>query len=99
MKITLALRGGLAAPVYLNRPPRQVDVAALPAADAAELSRLVAVAKAEPATAPSAKPVPDAMSFTITIDDDGEQTVLKQSDPHLSPAFGALLGRLQSHLK
>ena len=97
MKITLAPHGGLAAAVYLGRPPREVDADALPAAAAAELARLVAAAKAAPAPAASSRAVPDAMSYTITIDDGGRQTVLKQSDTTMSPAFGALLGWLQSH--
>jgi emfourin len=38
------------------------------------------------------------MSYTITIEDGGRQTVLKQSDTAMSPAFAALLTWIQSHL-
>jgi hypothetical protein len=96
MKVTLALRGGLAAAVYLNRPPRQVDSADLPTAAAAELSRLAAAAMAAPEPR-AARPMPDAMSYTITIEDSGRQTVLKQSDTAMSPSFADLLGWLQRH--
>jgi hypothetical protein len=97
MKITLAPHGGPAAAVYLSRPPREVDVDALPAVVAAEVARLVAAALAAPA-AVSSRDVPDATSYTITIDDSGRLSVLKQTDTTMSPAFGALLGWLQSHL-
>jgi hypothetical protein len=98
MKITLAPHGGPAAAVYLSRPPREVDVDALPALVAAEVARLVAAALAAPAAAASSRDVPDATSYTITIDDSGRLSVLKQTDTTMSPAFGALLGWLQSHL-
>lgn len=98
MKITLALHGGLAAGIRLNRPPRQVDAAALPSEAAAELARLVAAAQGAAAPAETPKSAPDAMSYTITIEDGGRQTVLKQSDTAMSPAFAALLSWLQSHL-
>jgi hypothetical protein len=99
MKITLAPHGGPAAAVYLSRPPREVDVDALPAVVAAEVARLVAAALAAPAAAAvSSRDVPDATSYTITIDDSGRLSVLKQTDTTMSPAFGALLGWLQSHL-
>ncbi len=97
MKVTLAPHGGLAAAVHLSRPPRLVDSADLPAAAAAELAGLAGEAVAAPAPAQSEKPIPDAMSYTITIEDGGRQTVLKQSDTAMSPAFAALLGWLQSH--
>jgi hypothetical protein len=98
MKITLAPHGGPAAAVYLGRPPREVDVDALPAVVAAEVARLVAAALTAPAAAASSRDVPDATSYTITIDDSGRLSVLKQTDTTMSPAFGALLGWLQSHL-
>ncbi len=97
MKVTLALHGGLAAAIHLSRPPRQVDAGDLPAEAAAELARLAAAAAASPAPAQSERRIPDAMSYTITIEDGGRQTVLKQSDMAMSPAFAALLGWLQSH--
>jgi hypothetical protein len=98
MKITLTPHGGLAAGVRLRRPPRQLDGDALPAETAAELARLVAAAQAAAAPAETPRPVPDEMSYTIAIEDGGRQTVLKQSDTTMSPAFAALLTWLESHL-
>jgi hypothetical protein len=37
------------------------------------------------------------MSYTITIEDDGHQTVLSQSDTAMSADFGKLLAWLQRH--
>jgi hypothetical protein len=37
------------------------------------------------------------MSYTITIEDDGQQTVLSQSDTAMSAEFGKLLAWLQHH--
>jgi hypothetical protein len=39
------------------------------------------------------------MSYTITVEDSGHQTVLKQSDTTMSPAFRNLLGWLERHMK
>jgi Emfourin len=97
MKIALAPHGGLAAGVFLRRPPQQVDTAELPAAAAGELTRLTTAAMTAAAPAQSERPLPDAMSYTITIEDGGRQTALKQSDAAMSPAFADLLGWLQGH--
>jgi hypothetical protein len=95
MKLTMAQHGGQAAGINLRLPPRVVDTATLRADEAEELARLVADA----ATAPVADTAPgkarDAMSYTITIEDGGRQTVLKQSDTTMSEAFGRLLAWLQ----
>jgi hypothetical protein len=37
------------------------------------------------------------MSYTITIEDDGRQTVLSQSDTAMSADFGKLLAWLRRH--
>jgi hypothetical protein len=37
------------------------------------------------------------MSYTITIDDDGRETVLSQSDTTMSADFGKLLTWLRRH--
>ena len=37
------------------------------------------------------------MSYTITIEDDGHETVLSQSDTAMSAEFGKLLAWLQRH--
>ena len=100
MKITLARHGGLAA--GMRRPPLEVDSDSLPGEAAAELERLVTEAKASPAAQDErAGRARDAMSYTITVeeDDGGEPTVLKHSDVSESPALAALLEWLESHPK
>lgn len=97
MKISLAIHGGQAAAINMRLPPRIVNVGSLPKEIAAELVRLVEAAK----TAPAAKAAPgfaaDAMSYTITVEDDHEPVVLRQSDTTMSPAFAALLSGLEKH--
>jgi emfourin len=96
MKIILAQHGGLAAGILLNRPPIVVDAAALEASQAAELKALAAAAVGAPAGARSAK-ARDEMSYTITIEDGGHQTVLSQSDTSMTMEFAKLLAWLQQH--
>ncbi|MFK0047684.1 protealysin inhibitor emfourin [Streptomyces sp. NPDC090741] len=98
MKVTLATHGGLAAAVNLRLPPKVLDTDTLPENAAPELARLVAAAVATPkADQPSR--ARDAMSYTITVEDGGRSTVLKQSDAAMTPAFAALLTRLQKYLE
>lgn len=98
MKISLATHGGMAAAIHMQAPPRVLSVDGLAAPEAEAVRRLVDAAKRAPATAPGGA-VPDAMSYTITIDDDGgDTTVLDQSDPNLSPEFAALLDAIDRHL-
>jgi hypothetical protein len=96
MKVTLSRHGGQAAGVYLQRPPLAVDSAALDGSEASELKRLVAAAVSAVAPARSGR-ARDEMSYTITIEDDGHQTVLSQSDTAMSADFGKLLAWLQRH--
>ena len=102
MRVTLATHGGLAAPVLAGLPPDVVDTHALPESAAAELSRLVAAAV--PTTAAAAgnpeprKHVPDAMSYSITVEEGGHSSVLVQSDADMSPEFAALLRWLKEHV-
>ncbi|MEX2301141.1 MAG: protealysin inhibitor emfourin [Bryobacterales bacterium] len=89
--MNLAKHGGLAAAI--RRPPVTVDSSALPENKAAELAPLVAAAKAE-LQAAEAGPgrARDAMSYTITLQDDsGETTTLRASDTTMSRPFAALL--------
>ena len=60
--------------------------------------RLAAAAKAALA-APAERPGRggDVMAYTITIEDSGTRTVLKQSDTAMSPAFDALRSWLERH--
>jgi hypothetical protein len=96
MKVTLMRHGGQAAAIRLRLPPKELDTDALPKDAAAELAQLVAAA------VPVAKGdrdsrARDAMSYTITVEDDGRSTVLTQSDTTMSPAFAALLSWLEKH--
>ncbi|MGW7819541.1 protealysin inhibitor emfourin [Streptomyces puniciscabiei] len=99
MKVTLATHGGQAAAIHLRLPPRALDTDVLPENAAAELAQLVAAAgpAAEEAEEERHDRAPDAMSYTITVEDEGRSTVLTQSDAAMSPAFAALLGWLEKH--
>jgi hypothetical protein len=100
MKVNLAKHGGQAAGMFLGRPPRVLDTDTLPPAAAEELAKLVEAAQAT-AVASGAGPgrARDVMSYTITVEDSGHQTVLKQSDTTMSPAFRNLLAWLERHMK
>jgi hypothetical protein len=90
MKITLTKHGGFAAGMF--RPPSIVASSTLTAADAAELSRLVTAVKMSPAErGEEPGQARDAMSYTMTIEEDGETTVISQSDINMSPAFADLM--------
>ncbi|WP_341531917.1 protealysin inhibitor emfourin (plasmid) [Nostoc sp. UHCC 0302] len=97
MKVTLTKYGGLAAGIL--RSPYIVESSALPESVASELVRLVAAAKTA-SVIKEDKPgrARDAMSYTITIEEDGsEPTVISQSDITMSPSFAVLLQWLESH--
>lgn len=96
MKVTLATHGGLAAAINLRRPPRVVDADTLTAPAAEELTQLVAAAKAARAPAETGpRRARDEMSYTITVEDGGQQAVLAESDTTMSQEFGALLSWLE----
>jgi hypothetical protein len=98
MKVTLAKHGGQAAAINLGLPPQVVDAKALPRAATEELARLVAAAKAAPAAKNErVARGGDVMSYTITVEDVGGPTVLKQSDTGMSSEFDALRAWLESH--
>ncbi|HVR59816.1 MAG TPA: protealysin inhibitor emfourin [Pseudolabrys sp.] len=94
MKVTLSKHGGQAAGINLQRPPLVVDSAALDDSGASELKKLAAsaISAAVPAHSGRAR---DEMSYTITIEDDGRETELSQSDTAMSAEFGRLLAWLQ----
>ncbi|MEV6297235.1 protealysin inhibitor emfourin [Streptomyces sp. NPDC051896] len=97
MKVTLATHGGQAAAIQLRLPPKVLDTGTLPTNTAAELAELVAAAVP---TADKERPpgqARDAMSYTITVENDSHTTVLTQSDTTMSPEFAALLGWLEKH--
>ncbi|MEU9176166.1 protealysin inhibitor emfourin [Streptomyces sp. NPDC048550] len=95
MKVTLESYGGLAAAI--RRRPAVLDTAALPENAAAELTQLVAAAVTMPVEG-RADRARDAMTYTITMEDEGQATVLEQSDAAMSPAFATLLTWLKKHL-
>lgn len=94
MKVSLVLRGGLAAGI--RRPPLIVDSAALDDAGAAELKAL-ATAAASAATPARSERARDEMSYTITIEDSGNTETLSQSDTAMSAEFSRLLAWLKHH--
>jgi hypothetical protein len=101
MKVTLATHGGQAAAMRFRLPPRVLDADLLPANTAAELAELVAaVGPATDLAAGEERPpglARDAMSYTITVEDDGRTRVLTQSDTTMTPQFAALLDWLEGH--
>jgi emfourin len=99
MKVTLVQHGGLAAGINLQRPPQVVDAAALDGAEAAELRALADAATAAPAATTPGGKARDEQSYVITIEDQGRETVLSQSDTTMSAEFGKLLAWLRRHLK
>jgi hypothetical protein len=96
MKVTLAKHGGWQAPLRL--PPRVVDGDSLTAEELDELRRLLAAAKAG-ANAPDERSAraPEAMKYTITVDDGGEPILLRQTDTNLTPAFATLMTWIEQH--
>lgn len=95
MKITLAQHGGHMAAFNRERPPQIIDSAALDRPKAAELEGLAAAAASAPPRAASSGKARDEMSYTITIEDQGRETVLSQSDTTMSEEFSKLLGWLR----
>jgi hypothetical protein len=97
MKVTLATHGGQAAAINLRRPSRAVDTDTLPESDAEELSRLVDAAKAVKVSPQGGERARDAMSYTITIEDRSQSTVLAHSDVTMPRQFAVLLAWLEKH--
>lgn len=97
MKVILATHGGLAAGLRLGSRPVVVDDAGLPEADARVLGELVRAARTEPGPEPAGGSARDAMSYTVTVEDEGGSGVLRRSDDTMTPAFAALLDWLGGH--
>jgi hypothetical protein len=97
MKVTLATNGGLGAGLQLGRRPLVVDDTRVSNADARRLAVLVDAARAEAPSAEASRPAPDAMSYTITVEDDSQPMVLQRSDNTMSLAFAELLDWLSRH--
>ncbi|GIF25695.1 hypothetical protein BJ973_003973 [Actinoplanes tereljensis] len=94
MRVSLTTHGGLAAPINSRRPPRTLDTDRMPAATAGQLRRLVAAVLAEGGGGRPDRGR-DAMTYTITIDDDGRAATVTGSDTSMSAAFGALLSLIE----
>jgi hypothetical protein len=102
MRITFAMSSpglfyapGLAEPVVL-------DLAALPAADAARIEALVSEAHVldRPAAAESlSRPTPDARCFTLTVEQDGRSRTLELPEPIADPALKDLVRCLQDQVR
>ena len=97
MKISLAQHGGQGAGINLQRPPLVVDTAALDPAKAKELGELASAAIAAGSSPPPPAKLRDPMSYTISVQDNGRDTVLKGADTVMSPEFAKLLAWLQRH--
>lgn len=97
MRITLQVHGGLMAGV--RRKPISLDTAALSERDAADLSRLVQEAQRALEQVPPSPAAPDAMTYVLEVQDDGETRVLKQSDASFTPEFDRLLERVEQHAR
>jgi hypothetical protein len=97
MKITLTKHGGHTA--GMRMPARTIDIGALDQSRAEELTRLTRSAVSSAPAAPNAsdarestpRAAPDAMSYTITVDEDGKTTTLKATDVNMSSSFAKLL--------
>jgi hypothetical protein len=92
MKITMSRHGGFGAGLRMNRPAAQLDTSALPDVDVAALERLISAAQS--AGPPEPAMTRDGMSYTITVERDGNPAILKGSDGAMSSAFAELLSWL-----
>src|SRR5262245_23195448 len=94
MKVTLTKHGGLAA--GMRRPPCVVESSTLSPVAAVELGRLVSAAQAKPAAvAEKPESARDAISYSITIEEGGKVTTLRQSDVTVTREFTALVDWLE----
>jgi hypothetical protein len=91
VRVTLETSGGLAAGLRLGAQPLVVDSAQLPEPDANTLAALVDAARAETPRTGDRRVVPDAMSYTVTVEDGDGPVVLRGSDSSMTPAFAELL--------
>jgi hypothetical protein len=97
MKVTLSKYGGLAAGI--RRTPLVIESSTLSKQAVAELEQLVAAVKAAPSVKEE-RPgrARDAMTYTITLEEDGgERFVISQSDTAMSPSFATLVEWLERH--
>ncbi|MGJ4940581.1 protealysin inhibitor emfourin [Bradyrhizobium sp. HKCCYLS1011] len=97
MKVSYTSHGGQAAGLFVQRPPVVVDAATLDPTRVSELKSLVDAAIAAPPPAARSDRTRDEMSYTITVQDDGHETRLSQSDTTMSAEFRRLLDWLRHH--
>jgi hypothetical protein len=97
VRVALATAGGFAAALSLGRPPRVVDAAALPAAEAAQLAALLAAVRAEAPPEDDGR-ARDAVTTTLTVEDAGTTTVLRRSEVASTPAWEELLAWVRQHV-
>jgi hypothetical protein len=98
MKITFAKHGGQAAGIYLHLPPKVIDATAIAPEKATELAQLVAAAKASMQVREDKREHgADLMSYTITVEENGQPTLLRQSQTNIDPRFKALRDWLEEH--
>lgn len=97
MHLRLETEGGFAVFPGLNQPI-EIDTSQLPAAEAAEFTRLVEAAHffAQPAVTPAPSGAADYRQYTITVEQDGRTHTVQVADPVTDPALGALVAQLQA---
>lgn len=95
MRVKLAKHGGFAATI--GHPEQIVDSGQLDPQQAAKLREAVkaAVAARPNLQATPKRAVPDAMTYTITVDEENQSTTLKSSDADMPPEFANLLEELE----
>ena len=101
MRIEFETEGGLAYFPGLSKPV-VVDSGELPAAQAAELERLVAAADffaLPPEVGAQAPGAADYVQYTITAEDGGRRHRVRVTDPVRDPTLGALLNALKGAAK
>lgn len=100
MKVSFAKHGGQAAGIFLGRPPQVLDTSTLPPEAAEEICRLIEAATAlSPTEEQGPERARDVISYTITVEEGGHQSVLKCSDTNKSHVLAKLLVLLEQHLK
>ena len=86
MKVTLREYGGPIDPT--GRRAQVVDTGSLPTAKADELVNLIAQAKIQPPVPdPNGEKGGDIMTYKITVEENGQSVVLRQSDTTQTQAF------------
>lgn len=96
MRVSLEKHGGFGA--GLRHPARIVDSSALAEPQQVELSQLVSAVKAAtPSLSKESGHMRDAMTFVISVDDDGNSMVFRQTDLGMSEPFGQLLTWLERY--